>query len=120
MSVEYHADEGHTEEMVAALEAARFSRRRTGATSSRVPQDAATRGELSNSSSSRSWDEHLRQHERVSVHDQDRLDKVQALTNPSQPTTVTHWLTPSPEHAPDIGDSRHVRDSDDSSTGQVN
>ena len=33
VSVDYHAAEGHAEEMVAALEAARFSRRRTGATS---------------------------------------------------------------------------------------
>ena len=32
VSVDYHAAEGHAEEMVAALEAARFSRRRTGAT----------------------------------------------------------------------------------------
>ena len=50
-----------------------------------------------------SWDEHLRQHGRVSVHDQDRLDKVRALTDPGRSTTVTHWLTPQVEHVHDVG-----------------
>jgi hypothetical protein len=42
-----------------------------------------------------SWDEHLRQHERVTQRDQDRLDRIRALTDPAHPVTVTHWLTPS-------------------------
>ena len=37
-------------------------------------------------------EEHLRQHERVSIRDQQRLDEIKAMTNPGQPTTVTHWL----------------------------
>ena len=41
-----------------------------------------------------SWDEHLRQHERVTQRDQARLDRVRALTDPDHPVTVTHWLTP--------------------------
>ena len=42
-----------------------------------------------------SWDERLRQHERVTQRDQDRLDAIRALTDPAHPVTVTHWLTPS-------------------------
>jgi hypothetical protein len=94
VSVDYHAAEGHAEEMVAALEAARFSRRRTGATSWRVWQDAADPNRVVEQYVVASWDEHLRQHERVTVHDQDRLDRVRALSDPTKPTTVTHWLTP--------------------------
>jgi hypothetical protein len=32
----------------------------------------------------------------VTVRDQERLDKIRALTDPDHPTTVTHWLTPRP------------------------
>jgi hypothetical protein len=39
-----------------------------------------------------SWEEHLRQHERVSRRDQQRLEQIEAMIDPSQPTTVTHWL----------------------------
>jgi MFS family permease len=102
VSVEYYAVEGRTEEMVAALEAARFSRRRTGATSWRVWQDAADPSRVVEQFVVATWDEHLRQHERVSVHDQERLDKVRALTDPSRSTTVTHWLTPQVEHVPEV------------------
>ena len=91
VSVVYHAGEGHAEEMVAALEAARFSRRRTGATSWRVWQDAAEPSRVVEQFVVASWDEHLRQHERVSVRDQDRLDKVQALTK-SKSTVDGHTL----------------------------
>ena len=105
VSVEYHADEGKAEEMVAALEAARFSRRRTGATSWRVWQDAADPSRVVEQFVVASWDEHLRQHERVTLRDQGRLDKVRAITDPSQPTTVTHWLTPKVENVPDVVDS---------------
>jgi hypothetical protein len=102
VSVEYHAVEGHAEEMVAALEAARFSRRRTGATSWRVWQDAADPSRVVEQFVVASLEEHLRQHERVTVHDQDRFDKVQALTDPKHATKVTHWLTPQVEHVPDV------------------
>jgi MFS family permease len=102
VSVEYHAVEGHAEEMVAALEAARFSRRRTGATSWRVWQDAADPSRVVEQFVVASWDEHLRQHERVTVHDQDRLDKVQALTDSKHATKVTHWLTPQVDRVPDV------------------
>jgi transmembrane secretion effector len=30
-----------------------------------------------------SWDQHLRQHQRVTVRDQQRLDKIRAMTDPA-------------------------------------
>ena len=97
VTIEYHALAGRAEEVVAALEDARFSRRRTGATSWRVWQSAADPSRVVEQFVVASWDEHLRQHERVSVRDQDRLNRVESLSDPDKPSTVTHWLTPQPE-----------------------
>ncbi len=105
VTVEYCAMAGRAQDMVAALEEARFSRRRTGATSWRVWQDAADPDRVVEQFVVASWEEHLRQHERVTVRDQDRLDKVQALADPNRSTTRTHWLTPQPGLAPNEEDS---------------
>jgi hypothetical protein len=40
-----------------------------------------------------SWDEHLRQHERVTRRDADRQHKIRALSDTARPAVVTHWLT---------------------------
>jgi Transmembrane secretion effector len=40
------------------------------------------------------WEQHLRQHERASVRDEQRHQDVTAMTDPSRPATVTHWLAP--------------------------
>jgi len=40
-----------------------------------------------------SWAEHERQHQRVIQHDQERLDRARALTDPARPPAITHWLT---------------------------
>jgi Transmembrane secretion effector len=81
----------------AALEDARYSRRRTGAVNWRVWQDAADPDRVLEQFVVASWDEHLRQHERVTDRDQDRLNRIRAMTDPAHPTTVTHWLTPPPD-----------------------
>ena len=36
-----------------------------------------------------SWSEHLRQHERVTVRDHERLDAIRSMTDPEHPTVVT-------------------------------
>jgi len=96
VSVEYHPRQGRSDELLAALEAARFSRRRTGAIDWRVLQDAAEPRRIVEQFVVASWPEHLRQHERVTERDQGRLNAIRALTDPGHPTTVTHWLTPQP------------------------
>ena len=93
VSVEYWPRAGLHDELLAALRDARFSRRRTGAISWRMWQDAADPDRIVEQFVVASWDEHLRQHERVTRRDADRLDKIRAMTDPAHPATTTHWLT---------------------------
>jgi MFS family permease len=104
VTIEYYANKGQVQDMVAALEAARFSRRRTGATSWRVWQDAADPDKVVEQFVVASWEEHLRQHERVTLRDQERLDKVQSFSDPSRSTIRTHWLTPQAGLVPLVSD----------------
>jgi MFS family permease len=96
VSVEYRARPGLEDELMAALQHTRFSRRRTGATSWRAWQDASDLGRILEQFVVASWEEHLRQHERVTKRDQGRLDRVREMTDPGRPVTVTHWLALSP------------------------
>jgi hypothetical protein len=50
----------------------------------------------SSSSSSPRWEEHLRQHERTTRRDADRLARIRAMSDPDHPAVVTHWITPPP------------------------
>lgn len=75
-----------------ALQRTRYSRRRTGATMWRAWQDSDDPGRILEQFVVASWDEHLRQHERVTKRDQERLDRVRQMTDPARPVTVTHWL----------------------------
>jgi MFS family permease len=93
VSVEYRARSGREHELMSALQKVRFSRRRTGATSWRVWQDASDTSRVLEQFVVASWDEHLRQHEHVTKRDQDRLDRVREMTDPARPATVTHWLS---------------------------
>jgi MFS family permease len=97
VTVQYRSRPGLTADLLAALEQSRFSRRRTGASAWRVWQDAAQPDRIVEQFVVASWEEHLRQHERVTGHDQERLNRVRSLTDPAHPTTVTHWLMPRPD-----------------------
>jgi predicted MFS family arabinose efflux permease len=92
VTVEYWPRPGLERALMQALYAGRHARRRTGAISWRVWRDAADPGHVLEQFLVGSWDEHLRQHERVSLHDQQRLEEITAMTDPSRPATVTHWL----------------------------
>jgi len=95
VTVQYRAREGLREDLIGALRDARFSRRRTGATAWRVWQDTTDRDHIVEQFVVASWEEHLRQHERVTRRDSDRLAKIRAMTDPDRPPAVSHWLTPS-------------------------
>jgi MFS family permease len=97
VSVEYHPREELRESFLEALYDARFSRRRTGAGAWRVWRDAADPARFVEQFVVASWEEHLRQHERVSARDRERLERIRAMSDPQHPPLVTHWLTP---HAP--------------------
>jgi predicted MFS family arabinose efflux permease len=94
VTVEYRALPDRRDELLAALRDARFSRRRTGASSWRVWQDSGEPGRILEQFVVASWQEHQLQRARVTVRDQHRYDAIGALTDPAHPTAVTHWLTP--------------------------
>jgi MFS family permease len=96
VSIEYWARPGQEDQLMTALQRTRYSRRRTGAIMWRAWRDAADTSRVLEQFVVASWDEHLRQHERVTKRDQDRLDRVREMTDPAQPVTVTHWLAVSP------------------------
>jgi predicted MFS family arabinose efflux permease len=99
VSVEYRSRPGLEHELLTALEVSRFSRRRSGATEWRVWQDASDPHRIVEQFVVASWSEHLRQHERVTKHDQGRFDAIRAMTVSGEPT-VTHWVTPDLDAAP--------------------
>jgi hypothetical protein len=99
VTFEYHAAAGREAELLAALEDARFSRRRTGASSWRLWRDSAEQDRILEQFVVASWDEHVRQRERVTKRDHERYAAIRALTDPARPPTVTHWLTPLSRHA---------------------
>jgi MFS family permease len=94
VSVEYYPRSGQEAELLAALRNARFSRRRTGATTWRIWQDAANPDRIIEQFVVASWDEHLRQHERITVRDRQRYEAIRAMTDPDHPVTATYWVAP--------------------------
>jgi MFS family permease len=103
VSVEYRPRDGQEAGLLAALRDTRFSRRRTGASEWRVWQDAADPARIVEQFVVASWEEHLRQHSRITIRDQARLDQVRAMTDPGRPAVVTHWVTPAAGPRPSAG-----------------
>jgi predicted MFS family arabinose efflux permease len=98
VTVEYRPRPGLGADLVDALEDARFSRRRTGASSWRVWRDADNPSRILEQFVVASWQQHLRQHARASRRDSERLDAIRAMTDPDHPPAVTHWLIPPGDH----------------------
>jgi predicted MFS family arabinose efflux permease len=94
VTIEYRPRPGLEQDLIDALYGVRHARHRTGAVSWRVWRDAIDPGRVLEQFVVGSWDEHLRQHERVSWRDQQNLEEIRAMTDPSRPTIVTHWLAP--------------------------
>jgi predicted MFS family arabinose efflux permease len=94
VSVEYRPRAELRDQFLTALYDVRFSRRRTGASSWQVWRDSNDPGRFLEEFVVSSWEEHLRQHERVSERDSDRLKRIEAMSEPEHPPQVTHWVTP--------------------------
>ena len=90
VTVEYRPQAGRRGELIAALRDARVSRRRTGATAWRLWYDAADPDRVVEQFIVASWDEHLRQHQRVTRRDSERLAKIRAMTDPGHASVTTH------------------------------
>ncbi len=100
VTLEYRPKPGLERDLLEALYAGRHARRRTGAVSWRMWRDAADPGHILEQFVVGSWDEHLRQHERVSRRDQQRLEEIAAMTDPARPVTTIHWIAPRLEGKP--------------------
>ena len=96
VTVEYRPRLGFERQVIDHLHAGRKARRRTGAVSWRLWVDAADPGRVLEQFVVASWDEHLRQHQRVTRRDQQRLNQIVEMTDQSSPPTVTHWLAAHP------------------------
>jgi predicted MFS family arabinose efflux permease len=94
VSLEYWPLPEHRERFLAELYDMRFSRRRTGASSWRMWRDSSDQERLLEVFVVASWEEHLRQHARVSIRDQQRRERLDAMSDPARPPRVTHWITP--------------------------
>jgi predicted MFS family arabinose efflux permease len=101
VTIEYRALPEREDDLLAALRDARFSRRRTGASSWRVWQDSTEPSRILEQFVVASWQDLQLQQARVTVRDQHRYDAIRAMTDPAHPATVTHWLTPQLRHAGD-------------------
>jgi MFS family permease len=94
VTVEYWPREELRESFLAELYDARFSRRRTGASSWRMWRDSSDTSRFLEQFVVGSWQEHLRQHERVSARDRARLERIAAMSDAERPPRVTHWTSP--------------------------
>jgi MFS family permease len=94
VSVEYWPLPEREDDLLTALQDARFSRRRTGASSWRAWQDSGQPSRILEQFVVASYDEYLLQQARVTKRDQARYDAIRAMTDPARPATVTLWLTP--------------------------
>jgi MFS family permease len=101
--IEYHPQPGREAELLAALSELRYSRRRTGASSWRVWRELEPPGLYVETFMLASWDDHLRQHDRFTVADRARQQRVLDLVDPDRAPVVTHLIaarTTIPHHRP--------------------
>ncbi len=94
VTISYVIDERDTAPFLQAIHALSTERYRNGADSWGVYQDAAEPGIWCEWFFLPSWAEHLRQHERVTRHDQDLHDAVRAYHGGDAPPEVRHYLAP--------------------------
>jgi len=94
VTVEYHIEPGRAPEFVRVMDAMRRIRRRDGATSWRLFEDAAHPGRWVELFELESWVEHLRQHERVTEADRVIQESIKAFQVDATVPIVSHLLGP--------------------------
>jgi len=100
---EYTAAAGQLDALADAVLDLRYMRRRTGASAWSAWSDAADPPRVVEQFVVASWEDHLRLHERVTRHDQSRIDLARSHTDPAHPTVVTHWVQLAPSDPPEPG-----------------
>ncbi len=94
ITIEYHIDPAQMKDFSRAMQPMRRLRRRDGALSWGLYEDAAQPGVIVESFVVESWLEHLRQHERVTQADRDVQRTAQAFHIGAIPPLVRHWIAP--------------------------
>jgi MFS family permease len=105
VNLEYRAAAGQAAQLMQALGQLRRARRRTGAVQWRAWQDAADPDLVLEQFVVGSWEEHERQHARLSERDKARLALVESFAEDGAAPTVRHWVAATPRAgiAPDPG-----------------
>jgi MFS family permease len=96
VTVRYRIDPARSADFLAALETLARERRRDGALSGGVYEDAAQPGSWLEVFALESWLEHLRQHERVTLADRDAQERVHAFHIEESAPQVSHYLAQQP------------------------
>jgi len=94
VTISYVIEANNADDFLQAIHALSAERYRNGAHSWGVYQDAADPSIWFEWFFLSSWAEHLRQHERVTQHDQDIHDAVRAYHSATQAPEVRHYLAP--------------------------
>jgi MFS family permease len=105
VTLEYRAAPGQTGQLMQALGQLRRARRRTGAVQWRAWQDAADPDLVLEQFVVGSWEEHERQHARLTERDKARLALVESFAEDGAAPTVRHWVATTARSviAPDPG-----------------
>jgi hypothetical protein len=95
--VEYQINTADTERFLAAIRALAVSRQRNGGYAWGIYEDMASPGRYVEQFFSRSWLEHLRQHERTTLADKALQDAVKAFHTLPEPPRASHFAAPARE-----------------------
>ncbi|WP_020680130.1 MFS transporter [Marinobacterium rhizophilum] len=92
VQVEFRIDPARAEEFMALMQESRGARLRNGALSWELFQDVAQPGRFVEYFVDGSWVEHMRQHERVTAHDQALWERKQAFQLGDQAPSISHFV----------------------------
>jgi hypothetical protein len=103
VQVDYHVANKDHDAFLIAIDRLALERRRDGAYAWGVFEDASEPGHFVETFLVESWEEHLRQHERVTKADVVLQERVEALL--TQPAKVTHLISAQRRRRSDEGDT---------------
>jgi MFS family permease len=93
--VEYCVDPSQSKEFIQAMKALKMIRRRDGAIKWNLFHDIANQKKYTESFIVESWGEHMRQHERMTVSDQEIWNLARSFHAGSEPPFVRHFIAES-------------------------
>lgn len=92
VQIEFRIDPARASEFMTLMQESRGARLRNGALSWELFQDVAQPGRFVEYFVDGSWVEHMRQHERVTAHDQALWERKQAFQIGDEPPSISHFV----------------------------